>query len=445
MAHSRARRILLISVGLAAAVAVLAWVLTSIRARLKPLVPQASAPELVASSESVRGTLASSEETSPYWLRFLDQDGHPVSGAIVTTSTAWGTVQEVRSDERGGAVVHMPRVPKSSPEDHLLKVQHRGHALQYVFLDPGHESFENAKDVLLRPGAALELVLSTSEAARNADLRVRVAAEATYATEVDDPDGPVPVALHAFPFTAWEQRIDPTGRVVFEDLPTEVPVETSLLVDESIRWRSYPSRRLTSGEHARMEISVEGFCDLLGTLLDEKGRPASGRRIELYPAHDLGDAAYVRRSDRCSDSATTDSQGRFRFEKLLPGSYFACPVAGPERAKDAIAPLAERLEIPAGESSRTWTLHEREGVYIQGAICDPQSQPAQNLIVRARSKSGRGRIQVTTDERGRFSLGPVIAETFVLEARQGDLRLPPTEVRGGDLNLILRLRPVDAR
>jgi hypothetical protein len=194
-----------------------------------------------------------------------------------------------------------------------------------------------------------------------------------------------------------------------------------------------------------IEIAVGGVCDLLGTLLDEKERPARGRQVELHPAHDLGDRAYVDGSDRCFDSATTGSDGRFRFSKLLPGAYFACPIAGPEQEKDVLAPLAERLEIPTGVSSKTWVLHEHEGVYIRGAICDTLSQPAQGLLVRARSKSGHGRIQATTDERGRFVLGPVTAEMFLLEARQGELRLPPTEIRGGSLDVILRLQPAKAR
>ncbi|MEA3403043.1 MAG: carboxypeptidase-like regulatory domain-containing protein [Armatimonadota bacterium] len=70
---------------------------------------------------------------------------------------------------------------------------------------------------------------------------------------------------------------------------------------------------------------LEPLGMLEGRLLDEDGEPAAGVTIHLFPERAVGLWGAIQRPPpvTLSDRATADEEGRFRFQKLLPGLEYS--------------------------------------------------------------------------------------------------------------------------
>jgi len=195
--------------------------------------------------------------------------------------------------------------------------------------------------------------------------------------------GGVPVELHWWSndkreFGTSSAATDASGQVTFEDL---YPGEGTLVLDG---WRLPKGQRLALERPERLALSLAlvATVALTGTVLDDQGQPVPGLWASL--ASPGGDLDHSR-------SCRTDSDGRFRFDGLLPGEY-SLRIRSSDRGdltRTVTAPGDLALAFPATPA-------------LEGVVVDPGGTPQAGLAVSARHE--RSFRNAVTDAQGRFRL-----------------------------------------
>ena len=187
------------------------------------------------------------------------------------------------------------------------------------------------------------------------------------------------------------------------------------------------------------QITLDRGGTLEGTVLDARGAPVAGARIEAW---DMGGAFFA--GSFASDPrlgrvrGRSDTRGRFRLEGLPPG------LLGLTASATGMG-FARRASLRAGDRVQ---LILAPGSSLSGTVFDPSGKPAAGVVVQVEPEDPGSQRSFaapqTTDARGRFEIGGLVAGSFTLAAQgdQGtavvtDLDLPTA----GDVTADVRLWP----
>ena len=88
-----------------------------------------------------------------------------------------------------------------------------------------------------------------------------------------------------------------------------------------------PTIQMTNAASVRIEVRLSATSVVAGRVFDEDRRPIAGAKVELIPA---------------GQSASTDSDGQYRFDDVLPGEYLV---------KASRARAATRMDMRGGKST----------------------------------------------------------------------------------------------
>jgi len=220
----------------------------------------------------------------------------------------------------------------------------------------------------------------------------------------------------------------------------------------------FPGYAPARSEAFLLEGGKAPFCDLL---LAEGGKllglvtdgltPLGGIKVRLAPAsrkREIGRAAFFLKLFGLPEAGRvtyTDSEGRFEYADLVPGTYTVTATAGTGIARSV------EVEILGGEQSEV-RIELDIGGDISGVVVDAEGVPVAFATVRLLSAENASLLGLqrafggalatqTTGENGAFLFSQVRRGKYVLAAeKQGyaPAELPGVEIDGGPYRLVLK-------
>lgn len=379
-------------------------------------------------------------------------DGAPIEGASVHVHALGveriGASQLARpSGGRGDATTDAQgrfALASTSWERNALLVEAAGHAPRCVLAPEVPEEGELAPlEIRLEPAAGLELALRAPGGEPLAGLEARLSINAAALAGLERLDAP--------PLTRSASS-DADGLARLADLPGGVALELELFDPRAeggrggLVYRAPRALVLGPGESRRLELVVPAPDSLRGRLVDQRGRPVANHPVWLVP--DRGEELVVFFAHaRPLRESVSDEQGYFALPRVPAGRWWVGPAplpAGDARPlEERVAPLAQALEHAPGPRGEPVELRVVRGLGLAGALRDPEGQPLAGVIVRAAGLDSPLAVEASSDERGRFALGPLVPGAFRVLARPSaelGLASPPAadfEAGRADLELVL--------
>ncbi|MBK7875395.1 MAG: carboxypeptidase regulatory-like domain-containing protein [Planctomycetes bacterium] len=258
----------------------------------------------------------------------------------------------------------------------------------------------------------------------------------------------------------WGASVEDDGRARLEGLPSLAPLKLALAHDGSPDYVHPEPIVLQPGEARELVIVLDGGTDLAVTVLDQDERPVAERRVGLLRRGvdaRPGDTRAVLPSNdvpQFEQRTWTDEHGVARFEHVAPGAWWVA--LAPTRAPwspsdpDAVAPIAERIELAPGEPARTFVLHAPRGLYVRGRVETPDGKlfppdadkdTAPNVILIAQAVEIGGGLTGQPELDGSFAIGPVTTGEFVIETfSRGYAPIEPVCARAGGPPIVIRMQ-----
>jgi hypothetical protein len=212
---------------------------------------------------------------------------------------------------------------------------------------------------------------------------------------------------------------------------------TAALTVRAVFWLTDPSATQTSDSSTEHESTPPRSAGAIsGAVYDEHNRPAPDRQVRLLRADP--DAAVVIDASIDTSTTRTDAAGRYQFDRLPSDRYLVMAAFYIEATARVFHPsalrIAEATPIDLQDAERRTDVDLRyrpaQRSTIEGVV-QPADGTAVKLIVtlipRGIGEPERLRLTTTTDDEGRFSLGPVpgddywvVAHTRVRGTRESD-------------------------
>lgn len=243
----------------------------------------------------------------------------------------------------------------------------------------------------------------------------------------------------------WEGLTDEAGLTTIAALPPRVPIQAGIGAPK--KWTSPENITLDPGTTRDVEWKLTDGCDLHGIVLDQDKRPVVAREIWLRKAQRKQPMYFNSYDKGETRSATTDSNGRFRFAGVSPGAWWVGPSQpqyGEKIADDDVAALAQVVEIADGQTDVDVTLQVDRGLWIRGRVLDSKGEPAKMQSVSGYDTVSKlGAYNPRSTPAGGFALGPLMRGRYRLVASgmQDDADSEPADVDAGTQDVVLRLRP----
>ncbi len=323
---------------------------------------------LVLSQRTVRGTV-------------VDPQGHPVSGAVLSTEGAPWFVRTATTDEAGA--FRLAAVPEEATS--LVAVA-RGYRSARVALEPRQDK--------------AELVL-----------RVRLEAAPPVDGEVRDGDGnPVQARVVACEGQAAEAHVSSAPDGTFQLPPSAIGCEAVADHDE---YASSDPVGVVEGRHLVLRLKPGGAIE--GVVVDERGTGLASFEIGIESF-----SAARSRSQSRGRRGFEDPRGSFRWDKLAPGSYVlsaSAPGRPPARS--------DPIEVSAGAPTRGVRIALPQGGAVAGHVFDELHAPIAGVelrfdVVSSTLESGAvGR----TDDSGSYRIEGAPSGPFTLRAQKDGFRV----------------------
>jgi RNA polymerase sigma factor (sigma-70 family) len=233
-------------------------------------------------------------------------------------------------------------------------------------------------------------------------------------------------------------------------------------------YAGWEQNELASGEPLPAEyvFRTEAAVTAGGHILDEKGQPVAGARVQVRianapkPSQGGGRTGYNTSLAEGADAATTDADGRWHIENVpnSPRVELALLVSHPDYVSDGLWRAAGKIDGVTTAKLRdgTATLTLNRGVVVRGQVTGPAGKPIKDAVVVQCDNPYFSWLprKFPTDADGRFrlpALAPgettvtVLAPGWAPQLRRVRLRdgMPPQDFRMAPGKPI-RLRIVDA-
>lgn len=120
-----------------------------------------------------------------------------------------------------------------------------------------------------------------------------------------------------------------------------------------------------------VELRLMRFASIRGVVSGPDGRPFQGARVALD-----GIRGFMKEEARSAPMVISDEEGRFLFEKLVPGKYRLAA------SRNDLRSAASELTLLEGESLDS-PLTLENGLALSGLVVDPSGQPVDDVLVTA--------------------------------------------------------------
>jgi hypothetical protein len=327
------------------------------------------------------------------------------------------------------------------------RIECAGYSPVSIVIQGGHELPGSERDIRLQRAGTLEVRFSGFEGRAAAVGRIRVNGYPRDSADVVDREYVDPACI------AWEVTVDPSGRVTLGDLPveTELYLKAEVVEGERRIHSSVDKLSLATGEFRTLEIPL-GSHAVVGRVVDGSGTGVANVKLWLFSGDYDGWYLSGETWTTVFATAMSDEIGRFAFDVLTPGVWSVGPAPGGAKKPrdDGIAAVLTRFTIPeAGDATLELRVHR--DMYIRGRVIDVDGKVPLKCVVTCRPE-GVNELHSTTDEEGRFRIGPLAPGKCSLDARPqrewedwdwGPFRGPSESVGAlaGDEEIVLRLRP----
>jgi protocatechuate 3,4-dioxygenase beta subunit len=227
-----------------------------------------------------------------------------------------------------------------------------------------------------------------------------------------------------------------------EGLPPNVPLTVE------IRAEGWPDRDepeplvLRPGETREVELVLGASATITGVLVDQLDA-AIGEREMWCTRAEANAVGMFQPRPQSFTAATTDAQGRFRFDAVSPGKWWIGPARGDRgRVKDDVAAIGQLVEVRDTDTALDIVVRAPRGLYISGKVLEPNGSPASSCNVVAYFVGGRAFVDGRTDGEGLFSVGPLIDGTWKLRAQipARQVAAEIAEARAGARDVVITLR-----
>lgn len=348
--------------------------------------------------------------------RIQDPAGRPVAGAEVTVRAALrpGSPRtlplsgEAPAADKGAFTVQsdgqgafsFPACPAAKLE---LAVRHPGYAptlLPSLRLPAGGGSADLGV-VVLRPGAPI--------AGRVVDQRGRPVAEAEVFALRD------PVTVNSVERTLKGRKPAATttadGRFTIQDLLPGTPVHLAVRAPGFLAGLVRAVRPPTAQP---LVIRLEPETTLAGRVVDDRGDPVAGARIELRWQATLPEDAEIRLGEPVFRTARSEADGRFELRGIPTGGANLSVAAQGFVAREGI-----EVELPRPAGAGELRVELDRGALLQGRVTTATGEPVPAVRV------GLGSATATTDDDGLYWLeGADLGrqEVLFLHSSQGRIR-----------------------
>ena len=371
----------------------------------------------------------------PFWVQVVDETSRaPIAGASIEPTSRDLQRPRLVTDAQGLAL-HSGRSWQSTN----LLVRAGGYTEAYVAPEAGHETASSARVLPLARSATLIVQVRDAAGAPIAGAGVGLTTPAYNLNSSATVD--VNLLMNN---RHWKAETDDAGRAVLSDLPSRVPLTGS--VTRPRAWNPAEKIVLEPGETRTVTWSISGGVSLLGTVVDQDGRPVAQRQIWLRPAETDTSTVFQSYSGQPTRATTSDEAGHFRLEEVAPGAWCVGPSAPPvtERAgPDDVPALGQYVAIGSDASGDVEVVvHVDRGLFIRGRVLAPDGGVPQSASVQANGLDQPLHFGLNLHpNEGTFDLGPLMAGRYRVRA-MGHAHAPSlqVEVRSGTEDVELRLQ-----
>jgi RNA polymerase sigma factor (sigma-70 family) len=325
-------------------------------------------------------------------IHIVNRDsGAPVEGAEVTVETDSGArsglggepqvMTRLATDREGRCKIEFPQV---LPKEIVITARKAGYANRAYgpLLEPGAAAIPSDHTIQMERGTTIGGTVKTRDGKEVAGATVIIMARAGPDSAADWSYVPF-VKVTTDNQGAWRYDEMPSGwsraylRVTHPDyIPTDMQSDIPMPSDLELK-------------ASKAETILEKGLALYGRVLDREGRPLVGAKVAL------GADRQIMQSD--FPSTLSDSQGRFRFGHVPPGTQTVTAQArghAPELADVVVAHGMKPVEFRLGP-----------GHLIRGQVLNLAGKPLDGVTVQAMNWKGHSSLdwKTRTDALGRFT------------------------------------------
>jgi len=392
----------------------------------------------------------SADPTIAMYVRIVDR----ASGAAIADATIERSAEEgepLTSDADGLCSLEFRlstarklefEIPKRLPAG-FCRVSAAGYGPAEFQECEGHESADKALELALERAASLSVALLHRPDSSAGALEVRATLQAFELVRNAVDLGTIDMQTLEF-----KAPCDAAGNALLEGLPPDVPLKLRVYQGPELVRAPAEALRLEPGERRVLEIDLGSACRLSGSVVDSGGAAVAGLELWLAPKGQYPSARFNSWEEKEVVSKTrSDASGRFDLGEVPAGRYRLGPAGrNPDpRATGVEASVATlNLEVVIGpdERSKGVLLRVDRGLYVRGFVLRPDGTPLSGRgQVRAGTRLGYSQ-SCFTQEDGSFTVGPLVAGRYSVQANGGDgfAESPEVEADAGAQGVALTLR-----
>jgi protocatechuate 3,4-dioxygenase beta subunit len=289
-----------------------------------------------------------------------------------------------------------------------------------------------------RPSVSAEIELA-ARATERVEMRLEPGGSPVVGRVVDISGGPIAGAFARL--TPIAGILEPVSKRSFaaitgDDGTFELSAEDGVYLLEASHPDYVPNteRVEVRGASREIEIALIPGGVIEGVVIDAaSGEPVGGARVG-YRRSELtrigGGPAIARQGSGGATTAKAD--GTFRLAGLEPGVISMTAAGGGKVSREPVA-----VSMGIAESRTGVEIYVDDGFHIRGVVVDQAGKPVAGADVNVSAEGGRG--SATTDDGGRFDIGPLAPGSYGVFAIGGDIiggfmSQTPVEIDAADVD-----------